>query len=132
MKSLLSIDAFPILVIINGIFMSWLLHSDYGAVNPRFVRIWDGPAPFSNGKDYPKRQLPNQHHPSLEVFVPEKSSKKTAVIILPGGGYQYLSESETLPPAEWLQENGFVAFALRYRLGPEYSYPVQVFLKSNL
>lgn len=108
--------------------MSWLMHHDVPTRNQNFSRIWDGPAPLSNGNDNPKRPLPNQHHPSLEVYIPENTSKRAAVIVLPGGGYQYLAPHETSPPCEWLQENGFVAFALRYRLGPDYSHPVQVYI----
>ncbi len=94
-----------------------------------YMRIWDGPAPFSNGRDNPRKSLPNAHHPSLEVFIPDDNNlKRKAVIVLPGGGYKYLAQHETGPPCEWLKENGIVAFALRYRLGPEYSHPVQVYL----
>lgn len=123
-----SLDAFPILIILNAVFLSWLMHHNTISSNVDHIRIWDGPAPFSNGNDNPRVPLPHQHHPSLQVFVPDNNDKnRTAVIVLPGGGYQYLATHETFPPCEWFQENGIVAFALNYRLGPKYKYPVQVF-----
>lgn len=104
------------------------MHHNITSSNENYIRIWDGPAPFSNGNDNPRAPLPHIHHPTLEVFVPDNNDlNRTAVIVLPGGGYQYLAPHETLPPCEWLKENGIVAFALRYRLGPLYPYPVQVF-----
>jgi len=112
--------------------MSWLMQTDGEIYNKRYKRIWNGPAPLSNGNDNPKRPLPNQHHPSLEVYLPDNSLKRAAVIVLPGGGYHYLANHESVPPAEWLQENGFAAFVLRYRLGPEYSHPVQVTTTSKI
>ena len=128
---ILDIDKFPILICLCVVLMSWLQFSSHvGQTNQgRFIRIWNGAAPLSQGKDDPMAQLPNEHHPSLEVFYPSKEFiKREAIIVLPGGGYEYLAQHETGHPCEWLQENGFVAFALRYRLGPQYIYPTQVFI----
>lgn len=39
---------------------------------------------------------------------------KPAVVVLPGGGYLALSETEGAPVAKWFAENGFRAFVLEY------------------
>jgi len=63
-----------------------------------------------------------------KVFLPAKPYKKTkAVIICPGGGYQYLVyKNEGINVAKWLQKNGYVAVLLLYRSpkqkNPEFPY----------
>lgn len=45
------------------------------------------------------------------------STKKTVVVICPGGGYQHLAwEKEGVYPAQFFNENGIDAFVLKYRL----------------
>ncbi len=60
-------------------------------------------------------------HPTIDVFLTEKSKQPTsAVIICPGGGYWCLAyghEGEDV--AKWLNENGISAFVLKYRLPDE-------------
>ena len=125
------------LVFIFGILMVYLVLAPMSPKRRRrfagdkVFRIWQDPAPFSKGRDDPSYPLPHSHHPSLEVFLPasvatSKVQKRPAMIILPGGGYEFLSEYEAEPPAEWFKEHNIVAFVLRYRVGPEYQYPVQV------
>lgn len=49
---------------------------------------------------------------------------RTAVIVMPGGGYRTLGmEKEGATAARWLNERGVVAFVLEYRLGPRYHFP---------
>jgi acetyl esterase/lipase len=72
-----------------------------------------GPQPFGG----PGRVVRNVVQPSLSVFAPP-AGKATgaALIIAPGGGFQFLSidnEGEAL--ARWLAERGVTAFVLRYR-----------------
>ncbi|WP_017813614.1 MULTISPECIES: alpha/beta hydrolase [Paenibacillus] len=43
---------------------------------------------------------------------------RSAVIVLPGGGYEFRADHEGAPVAEWLNENGISAFVLHYRLSP--------------
>lgn len=55
-------------------------------------------------------------NPSLTVYVP-KNPNGTAVIICPGGGYEYLSiQKEGYKTAEWFNAIGITAFVLKYRL----------------
>ena len=56
--------------------------------------------------------------PALEVFLPDKSvSNGSAVIICPGGGYNILAyDLEGTEIAGWLNNIGFTAFVLQYRI----------------
>jgi acetyl esterase/lipase len=49
----------------------------------------------------------------------------SAVIVMPGGGYQALmTEKEGAAAARWLNTHGVTAFVLVYRLGQRYEFPV--------
>src|SRR5215813_15347814 len=56
--------------------------------------------------------------PSITVYLPAKrSATGQAVIICPGGSYQYLSFNwEGTDPARWLNSKGIAAIVLKYRL----------------
>jgi acetyl esterase/lipase len=56
--------------------------------------------------------------PTLSVFLPKEiKPNQTAVIILPGGGYQHLAiDKEGTKVAEWFNSLGITAFVLKYRL----------------
>jgi acetyl esterase/lipase len=56
--------------------------------------------------------------PAFEVFLPDKSSKNgAAVIVCPGGGYHILAwDLEGTEIAAWLNKNGYAAFVLQYRV----------------
>ncbi|KUJ63589.1 1,4-beta-xylanase [Flavobacteriaceae bacterium CRH] len=56
--------------------------------------------------------------PTLSVFLPSGiKQNQTAVIILPGGGYQHLAiDKEGTKVAQWFNSFGIVAFVLKYRL----------------
>ncbi len=44
----------------------------------------------------------------------------SAVIVLPGGGYEMKADHEGGPIAQWLNEQGISAFVLQYRLTPKH------------
>ena len=56
--------------------------------------------------------------PAMQVFLPEKSLRNgAAVIICPGGGYHILAwDLEGTEVAAWLNKNGYAAFVLQYRV----------------
>lgn len=56
--------------------------------------------------------------PTLTVFEPKSSNKNGAgIIICPGGGYQILAlDKEGFEIAQWLNQLGFTAFVLEYRV----------------
>lgn len=62
-------------------------------------------------------RITNITNPSLTAFKPADSiNKRSAIIIAPGGGYQYLAINiEGYEIAEWLNTLGFTAFVLEYR-----------------
>lgn len=64
----------------------------------------------------------------MSVHMPNAEKRNcTAVIILPGGGYQHLADDyEGVECAEWMNSLGVTAFVLRYRLAPEYRHPCQL------
>ena len=96
----------------------------YTAGDPQQVRLWEGRAPGAAGDD-PCRDIPY-----LQVVLPPKSSASgAAVLIIPGGGYDNLTNAkEQGPVAAYFAQNLHVAaFVLRYRLvQPDgtYRYPV--------
>ncbi len=82
--------------------------------------LWKGSAPHSLGS------TPDDI-PTLTVFLPVKSARAVpAIIICPGGGYQFLAfEHEGINEAEWFQSRGIAAFVLKYRLPIHgYRHPV--------
>jgi acetyl esterase/lipase len=80
------------------------------------VPLWEGAAPQSHGT------TPNDI-PTLTVFLPPQTGAATsAVVICPGGGYEFLAfEHEGINEAQWFQARGVAAFVLKYRL-PSHGY----------
>jgi acetyl esterase/lipase len=63
--------------------------------------------------------------PKLYVYPATGEGVRSAVIVLPGGGYSNLStEKEGGEEARWLSQRGVTAFVLTYRLGPRYGFPL--------
>lgn len=88
------------------------------------VVLWPNGAPGALGN-----AVADQPH--LTIFLPADGSvdkTRTAIMVLPGGGYSGLSiNQEGLPAAQWLKEHGISAFMLSYRTGPQYRYPIELF-----
>src|ERR1017187_1124450 len=80
---------------------------------PSTIRLWDGPAPGSQGEGW-------GDIPMLTSFVPKSGGTGAAFVVCPGGGYGGLADHEGRPVAEWLNTLGVTAFVLQYRLGPKY------------
>jgi len=60
-------------------------------------------------------------------FPPSDTATGAAVVVCPGGGYQYVADDhEGRQIAAWLNARGVAAFMLRYRLAPRYRHPVQL------
>jgi acetyl esterase/lipase len=59
----------------------------------------------------------NVSHPSLTPFLPKAGTGNgAAVLVIPGGGFQFVSISnEGWPVAQWLADLGVAAFVLTYR-----------------
>jgi acetyl esterase/lipase len=62
----------------------------------------------------------NITRPTLTPFLPKKGKGNgTAVLVIPGGGFKFVSISnEGWPVARWLADHGIAAFVLKYRVEP--------------
>lgn len=89
------------------------------------IPLYDGEAPGSEGSDLEEiwrnagteRWANNVTRPTLLPILPEDpAATRAAVIVIPGGGFQFVSmDNEGYPIAEWLAERGVAAFLLKYR-----------------
>lgn len=89
--------------------------------NRSVISIWPKGTNGVN-PDIPEKVKPqgkrffNIHNPTITVYVPEKSNG-TAVVLCPGGAYQYVASGvEGGPVAEKLNKSGITVFVLKYRL----------------
>jgi acetyl esterase/lipase len=85
------------------------------------VLLWPDGAPGAQG-------TADEDKPSLTLYPaigPAKTA--TAVVVCPGGGYAHLAmDHEGVQIAAWLNNLGISAFVLKYRLGPKYHFPVEL------
>lgn len=88
---------------------------------PNAIRLWEGDAPGAIGQNPPDI-------PTLTPYLPPAGSRNGAsMIVLPGGGYANLAIHEGNGYAEWLANQGIVAYVLRYRLGSQgYRHPIEL------
>jgi acetyl esterase/lipase len=78
--------------------------------------LWPGGAPLAKG-------TASVDIPKLYYYPPRGASAHSAVIVLPGGGYNHLvMEKEGADAAKWLAAHGVAAFVLQYRVAP-YRFP---------
>jgi acetyl esterase/lipase len=87
----------------------------------RTIPLWNDGAPGALG-------TADIDQPSLSLFLAGGPAKApTGVVVCPGGGYVHLAmDHEGTQIAAWLNHLGISAFVLKYRLGPKYHYPVQL------
>lgn len=88
---------------------------------PQTVLLWPDGAPGAQGDA-------DEDKPSLTIYSVSGANKvSTGVVICPGGGYHNLSmDHEGKEIAEWLNHLGIAAFVLKYRLGPKYHAPIEM------
>jgi acetyl esterase/lipase len=88
---------------------------------PKADLLWPGGAPESQG-------IEDIDKPSLAPYlVLAGRGTGTAVIVCPGGAYGHLAmDHEGDQIAKWLNSLGVSAFVLKYRLGPKYHHPVEL------
>jgi len=86
---------------------------------PEPIFLWPQGAPGALGQAEADK-------PRMYAFLPQKRSTSTAVLVIPGGGYQHLAIGyEGVQIAGWLNTQGIPAFLLDYRVAP-YHYPAPV------
>jgi acetyl esterase/lipase len=94
------------------------------AAAPETIDVWPGLAPGEQTKDTGKiTGGPNDRHvtditqPQLAIFRASGAGPHPAVMVCPGGGYQYLTTTkEGTDVAQWLNTLGFTAAVLYYRV----------------
>jgi acetyl esterase/lipase len=83
----------------------------------KILPLWPNGAPMARGSA-------NGDVPKLYYYPPVAAGVRSAVIVLPGGGYTHVvMEKEGAAEAKWLAARGVAAFVLQYRLSPAYRYP---------
>lgn len=60
----------------------------------------------------------NENCPSLTPYLLKGEEIRPAIIVCPGGSFQFRASGERNPIAKWLNEIGFHAFVLNYRVAP--------------
>jgi acetyl esterase/lipase len=94
---------------------------------PTAIPLYQGKAPGSENATQQEvwteamgRELwvRNITRPTLTPFLPKKGTGNgTAVLVIPGGGFQFVSiTNEGWPVAQWLADRGIAAFVLKYRV----------------
>jgi acetyl esterase/lipase len=87
---------------------------------PAPITLWPHGAPGALGTSEADK-------PRMYAFLPQKRSTSTAVLVIPGGGYQHVAIGhEGVQIAGWLNTQGIAAFVLDYRVAP-YHFPAPVF-----
>ncbi|MCA9156243.1 MAG: alpha/beta hydrolase, partial [Planctomycetales bacterium] len=111
------------------LFAGLTLWAGAAGADERLIDVWPAKAPgettAATGETLPRR--PNENppatrvtkitRPQLEVWQPPADKRNgAAVVILPGGGYNYVVvDKEGSEAAQWLNDQGITAFVLRYR-----------------
>jgi acetyl esterase/lipase len=90
----------------------------------KVIPLYNGPAPgsetwtWSEAVMTDKPVVYNVSKPTLTVYAPEAGkSNGAAIVICPGGGFQFLSiNKEGYDVAKWLAKKGVTCFVLKYRV----------------
>lgn len=100
------------------------------AAEPTVISLWEHGAPgFEDRQDEAEVEegwsITNIHNPSLTVFLPEpEKANGVGIIVVPGGGLAKLGfQGGGVEPAEFLADNGYAAFVLKYRLSRQPGLP---------
>jgi len=92
----------------------------WSADPPKSVLLWPDGAPGAVGTT-------DADKPSLDIYLPTAPASGSAVVVVPGGGYQFLAlDHEGAQIARWLNDRGVAAFVLHYRIAPRYHYPAPI------
>jgi acetyl esterase/lipase len=94
----------------------------FAALQLKQIPLWEGRAPDARGEG--KNDMPTLTPITTDGAV----ANGTAIIVVPGGGYQGLATGhEGRQVADWFAAHGVTAFVLNYRLASfGYKHPVQL------
>lgn len=87
------------------------------------IALWPEGHPANQGSgpaitEASPNRLVVHHHPTMDMYLPEKFTTGAAVLVCPGGGYGVLAiDHEGIEVAKWLNARGIAAFVLKYRCG---------------
>lgn len=79
--------------------------------------------------EYFRKEKPSKAVGDLEIYIPSRypeygaNRKRPAVLVIPGGGYEYTSEREAEPVALKYLTQGYCAFVIYYSCAPN-KYPL--------
>ena len=94
-------------------------HPPDPTAEPHTILLWNDGAPGTLG-------TADKDIPTLTVFQPygEPKAPRTAVIVVPGGSYEWLAANhEGRQEANYLNSLAVAAFLLKYRVGPKSTIP---------
>lgn len=101
---------------------AWGLPAGAPAGAARVIVLWPMGAPGAVGTK--AGDVPKLYAYPAPVQSGSRSGRRTAVIVMPGGGYRTLEMvKEGEAAARWLTARGVSAFVLQYRLSPRYHFP---------
>ncbi len=84
------------------------------------ILLWPNGAPGSLGDTIADK-------PAVSIYPAARMLSGTAIVIVPGGGYQNLAmDHEGRQVAAFFNSMGVTAAILRYRLGPRYHHPIEL------
>ena len=90
------------------------------AAGNKTILLWPDGAPGAKGSS-------DADKPSLTIYPAGQHKVPTGVVVCPGGGYVHLAmDHEGQQIAAWLNNLGISAYVLKYRLGPAYQHPVEL------
>lgn len=109
----------PVLLFLIAAYCGAMLFAQ--ATPQETILLWPDGAPGAQGDA-------DTDKPSLTIYPISGSNKvSTGVVVCPGGGYVNLAmDHEGKQIAEWLNRLGIPAFVLKYRLGPKYHHPIEM------
>ncbi|MBV8629479.1 MAG: alpha/beta hydrolase [Silvibacterium sp.] len=98
---------------------SQILHAQAGSAIPPPIFLYPNGVPGALGTTEVDK-------PRMYAFLPQKRSTSTAILVIPGGGYENVAMGhEGFQIATWLNAQGMAAFVLDYRVAP-YHYPIEI------
>lgn len=106
------------------ILVALLLSATIVFAQQKVVPLYSGPAPgsetwtWSEAMSNQNSLVYNVSNPTLTVFTPAAGKANgTAIVICPGGGFQFLAiNKEGYDVAKWLANKGVTCFVLKYRV----------------
>ncbi len=125
----------PVLIT-SILLLAFVLPPSHGA-EPLVVNLWPGKAPGESSDSSEEKTTPKKDHievtnivkPTLLVYRPAKEKDTgTALLIAPGGAYQFLSiDMEGENVAKWCSSIGVTGIVLKYRVPRRPNNPLAAF-----